>query len=427
MANYHLTVKNIARAGGKSCVSSLAYRSATKLNDLNTGQSFNYSKKQNVNHVEILTGDNAPKWLKDIAKECISDRQSALQKLSVIFENAEKRKDSQVYREIEFSLPRELTNEQNIEWSKKFINDVCVKKGMLSVLHFHFDCDEKTGEKKPHCHVLLSTRDVTEEGLSIHKRRDWNDKSLVIEWREQCAQYQNAALKEQGFETRVDHRSYVDRHVDIKAQPKKGKAVSQMTEKGIQTDKQKEFDFVKSANKFKILKNPEIVLSIVTANHSTFVRHNIAEVLNRYIDDPKEFQNLYVRLLASQKLVILNDKRGEGEEKIYTTTDMLKTEMNLVKEAENLAAQRTHPVSADCIEKVIQKNNERLSEYGGLSKDQENAIRHMLSDAQMSCVIGFAGTGKTTSLEAAKEAWEESGYKVIGIAPTGRASDNIEQ
>jgi Ti-type conjugative transfer relaxase TraA len=427
MANYHLTVKNIARAGGKSCVSSLAYRSATKLNDLNTGQSFNYSKKQNVNHVEILTGDNAPKWLKDIAKECLSDRQSALQKLSVIFENAEKRKDSQVYREIEFSLPRELTNEQNIEWSKKFIHDVCVKKGMLSVLHFHFDCDEKTGEKKPHCHVLLSTRDVTEEGLSIHKRRDWNDKSLVIEWREQCAQYQNATLKEQGFETRVDHRSYIDRHVDIEAQPKKGKAVSQMTEKGIQTDKQKEFDFVKAANKFKILKNPEIVLSIVTANHSTFVRHNIAEILNRYIDDPKEFQNLYVRLLASQKLVILNDKRGEREEKIYTTTDMLKTEMNLVKGAENLAAQRTHHVSADCIEKVIQKNNERLSVYGGLSKDQENAIKHMLSSKQMACVIGFAGTGKTTSLEAAKEAWEESGYKVIGIAPTGRASDNIEQ
>lgn len=427
MANYHLTVQMISRSGGKSCVSSLAYRSATKLNDLKTGQSFDYSKKQNVNHVEILTDDNAPKWIKDIAKECISNRQSALQKLSEIFEKSENRKDSQVYREVEFSLPRELTNEQNIEWSKKFINDVCFKKGMFSVLHFHFDCDEKTGEKKPHCHVLLSTRDLTEDGLSIYKRRDWNNKSLLMEFREQCAQYENVALKEHGFETRVDHRSYVDRDVDIEAQPKKGKAVSQMTEKGIQTDKQKEFDFVKAANKFKILKNPEIVLSIVTANHSTFVRHNIAEVLNRYIDDPKEFQNLYVRLLASQKLVVLNDKRGEGEEKIYTTTDMLKTEMNLVKEAENLAAQRTHPVSADCIEKVIQKNNERLSEYGGLSKDQENAIRHMLSSEQMACVIGFAGTGKTTSLEAAKEAWQDSGYKVIGIAPTGRASDNIEQ
>jgi Ti-type conjugative transfer relaxase TraA len=427
MANYHLTVKHISRSGGKSCVSSLAYRSATKINDLNTGQSFDYSKKQNVNHVEILMNDNSPKWIQDIAKECVLNRQSALQKLSFIFENSEKRKDSQVYREIEFSLPRELTNAQNIEWSKKFIHDVCVKKGMLSVLNYHFDCDEKTGEKKPHCHVLLSTRDVTEEGLSIHKRRDWNDKSLVIEWREQCAQYQNSALKEHGFETRVDHRSYIDRNVDIEAQPKKGRAVSEMTKRGIKADKQKEFDFVKAANKFKILKNPEIVLSIVTANHSTFVKHNIAEVLNRYIDDPKEFQSLYIRLLVSQKLVILNDKSGDGEENIYTTTDILKTEMNLVKEAENLASQRTHHVSAGCIEKVIQKNNDRLSEYGGLSKDQENAIKHMLSDAQMSCVIGFAGTGKTTALEAAKEAWEESGYKVVGIAPTGRASDNIEQ
>jgi len=37
-----------------------------------------------------------------------------------IIEAAEKRKDARVYREVEFALPNELTNEQNIEWSDEF-------------------------------------------------------------------------------------------------------------------------------------------------------------------------------------------------------------------------------------------------------------------------------------------------------------------
>jgi ATP-dependent exoDNAse (exonuclease V) alpha subunit len=41
-------------------------------------------------------------------------------------------------------------------------------------------------------------------------------------------------------------------------------------------------------------------------------------------------------------------------------------------------------------------------------------------------VIGYAGAGKTTSLEAAKEGWEQASYKVLGLAPTGRAARNIE-
>jgi Ti-type conjugative transfer relaxase TraA len=428
MANYHLTVKAISRKNGKSCVAALAYRSATVLVDQRTGEIYHYINKDNVGYVEIMVPENSPLWIKDLSKECEVSRQTALQKFSDIIEAAERRKDARVYREIEFSLPNELTPEQNITWAREFVRDACIAKGMVAVLNFHFDVDPKTGQEKPHCHVLLSTRELTETGFGM-KNRDWDKKELVEEWREQCAQYQNAALKELGFEVQVSHLSYADQGLDIDPQPKRGSNVSQMKGRGKETDKQELFDIVRLKNQFKIVKNPEIVFSIVTSKHSTFTRKDIAKVLHRYIDDVDQFRVLHDRLMASPELVSLASSgfHKHSQEPVYTTKEMLRIEMGLVKTAEGLAAQQTHKVASSVVDEVINKHNKKLIKYGGLSPDQKVAIRHMLSAEQVSCVIGFAGAGKTTCLEAAREAWEEAGYTVIGLAPTGKAARNIEE
>jgi len=300
MANFHGTMKMISRQGGKSCVAALAYRSATKLEDQRTGEMWDYTQKGFVGHVEIMVPEGAPQWIVDLAQECSVDRQAALQKLSNIFEAAENRKDSQVYREFEFSLPNELTEEQNIAWAKDFIHHTFVKKGMVAIPCFHFDVDRETGMAKPHCHLLLSTRDLTEDGFGL-KNRAWNDKSLCEEAREQCAAYQNLALKEHGFEVQVSHLSYADRGLDIDPQPKRGAKIVDMTERGIETDKQKIFDMVRLKNQFRIVKNPELVFSIVTSKHSTFTRKDIAKVLHRYIDDADQFRILHDRLMGSKR------------------------------------------------------------------------------------------------------------------------------
>jgi Ti-type conjugative transfer relaxase TraA len=423
MANYHGTMKAISRQGGKSCVAALAYRSAGKFHDLQTGDVFDYTNKEHVDHVEILYPKESPAWILELAEECKTSRISALQKLSNVFEAAEKRKDSQVYREFEFSLPNELIHEQNIKWVSEFVQNVFVEKGMVAITNFHFDVDKKTGMNKPHCHVLLSTRSLEEDGFGL-KQREWNSKNLVMEAREQYAAYQNFALKEHGFETRVDHRSYEDRGLDIEGQPKLGSAILDMAKRGFKLDKLENFNAIKLKNQFKILKNPELVFSIVTSNHSTFTRHDIVRVLNRYIDDADQFREMQDRLLGSNHLVQLEAKKGK--EPIYTTDEILRVELGLVNTAERMSVQQTHPVSDEVIKGVIIKQNENLVEYGGLSSDQAGAIRHMLSGEQISCVVGYAGAGKTTSLEAAKEAWEVSGYKVIGLAPTGKAAREIE-
>jgi len=430
LAHYHFTVRARSRRNGRSTVDVLAYCSATDLLDLRNGEVYRYAAKKgaNVFHVDMLLPEGAPQWIVEIAHECQPDRQSALQKFSDIIEAAERRKDSRVYREVEFALPNELTNEQNVAWADTFVKDFFVAKGMVAIVNYHLDVDEKTGTLKPHCHVLLSTRDLTEDGFRRCKNLAWNSKGLVVDAREQFAAYQNAALKVHGFEARVDHRSLEEQGLFniIDPQPKLGCNVREMIQRGLQTDRQKIFDAVRLKNQFKILKNPDLVFSIVTANHATFTRKDIAKVLNRYVDDPDQFRILLDRLMASEQLVNLESARHRSGEAIYTTRSMLRVEQNLVRQAEFLSAQNTHPVSSEIVEKVIANYNKKLEEHGGLSFDQQAAIRHMLSASQISCVVGFAGAGKTTCLEAVREAWEEAGYRVLGLAPTGRGQQNIE-
>lgn len=428
MAHYHFTIKAVSRKGGKSTVAKLAYRSATDLKDLRNGETYYYSNRCDVFHVDILLPEGAPQWIIDLALECQTDRQSALQKLSNIFEAAEKRIDARVYREAEFALPNELTDEQNIEWSKEFVRDFFCKKGMVAIVNYHQKVDKETGISKPHCHVLLSTRNLTDEGLDPHKNREWDSQDLVDEGREAFANYQNAALARYGFDVRVTHLSYEDRELDIEAQPKLGQNVREMTARGMATDKQKIFDIVRLKNQFKIVKNPEIVFKIVTSMHATFTRKDIAKVLHRYIDDAQQFRVLLDRLMTSKELVNLESSgiHRDTEEPVYTTQEMLRVELNLIRQADHLSTKNTHGVSAEIVEKVIARHHEKFKKHGGLSPDQEAAIRHMLAGSQISCVVGFAGAGKTTCLEAVREAWEEAGYKILGIAPTGKAARNIE-
>ena len=98
MAIYHLSMKPLTRASGRSAVAAAAYRAAERLENERDGLVHDYTKRSGVEHAEIVLPAGAEaEWARD---------RSALWNAA---EAAEKRKDARVAREIEVALPHELS------------------------------------------------------------------------------------------------------------------------------------------------------------------------------------------------------------------------------------------------------------------------------------------------------------------------------
>ncbi len=439
MAIYHLSVKVLSR-GGRNTVRAIAYRAGCELYDHRTDQTFDYADKP-VQHVELTLPQNAPEWAKDIQKLIAEDRQKGVQTLCDMVEAAEKRIDARLWREFEFALHRELTEEQNMALARAFVEEQLCSHGMIAQLNFHFDVDEKTGEDKPHCHVVAATRRLEEHGLSAQKDRDWNKKEVLLELREQWAHYSNAHLKLHGHDVQIDHRSHKERGIEVEPQPKLGRNILEQ-EKRVQqlegmkegkgftpvTEKMQAFQAARIRNLYRIMRQPDVVFDIVTKHHATFMWGDVQKVLHRYVNEISLFQRLEDKLRNSKELLVLRPEGvGLEERAIYTTRSMLKAEKELVETAENLASHLSHAISPVSLHHGLFVIQEKLKEKGStLSEGQEEAIRHVVAEGQLKCLVGYAGAGKTTALEACRETWEAEGYRVYGLAPTGRAAQNLE-
>ena len=76
-------------------------------------------------------------------------------------EQIEKARDSQLAREIEAALPRELSREQQLALVRAYVKDNFVDKGMCADFAIH---DKGTGN--PHVHIMLTVRP-----LDVYKRQ----------------------------------------------------------------------------------------------------------------------------------------------------------------------------------------------------------------------------------------------------------------
>jgi len=198
MAIFYLNVKTHARtdSSNNKVVRSAAYRSGSILTDASTGNKYNYSRKREVVYSEIRGPEKLPARFKN-REELWSD-----------VEKIEKRCDAQLFREIEVALPIELTRVQMVELIRIYVDEYAVKYGMIADFSIHDD-----GNGNPHCHIMLTMRDIEGDGFG-KKNRDWNDKKFLERWRKGWEKEANKALKSAGFDVRIDSRSYADQGID---------------------------------------------------------------------------------------------------------------------------------------------------------------------------------------------------------------------
>jgi len=407
MAIYHFSAKVISRATGASAVASAAYRSASRLPDERLGRTHDFTNKPGVIHSDVMLPDNAPDHLRDRTT------------LWNTVEAGEVRKDAQLAREVEFSIPREMSQEQGVALARDFVTREFVDRGMIADLNVHWDMGAD-GLSKPHAHVMLTMREVDGDGFG-KKVRDWNRTELLGQWRERWADHVNERLASLDIDARVDHRSLEAQGIALEPQHKIGPAGARRLERGEAAERAEDHLRIARENGEKIIASPEIALDAVTRQQATFTRDDMLGFLHRHTADKEQFDRAYAAVRASRELVQLGqDGRGAYR---FTSRDMIAVEERLDRSADALVGSRDHAVTDRHRGLALRSAAARGL---ALSGEQRSAFEHVTGREGLASVVGYAGSGKSAMLGVAREAWAGAGFTVRGAALSGIAAENLE-
>lgn len=234
MAIFHFSAQMISRGAGRSCVAAAAYRTGTRLHDAHTGLDHDFTRRADVREAVIVTPDEAPAWAQD--------RQSLWDAVNA----AEKRGDAQTAREIEVSLPRELTPDQQRALVVGYVQRAFAAQGMVADIGIHEG--HNPDQPNPHAHILLTTRPLTPDGFGP-KNRDWNRKDQLMGWRQGWAAAVNRALEQAGHPERIDARSFQDQGIaDRQPTIHEGVAARAMERRGLPAERMQQNRDIKAYN-----------------------------------------------------------------------------------------------------------------------------------------------------------------------------------
>jgi Ti-type conjugative transfer relaxase TraA len=111
--------------------------------------------------------------------------------------------------------------------------------------------------------------------------------------------------------------------------------------------------------------------------------------------------------------------RADPTERRYSTPEMLRVEQQLVETAQRRLDAGVGVARPEALDSAI-------ASRPTLGPEQAEMVRALTTSGRgVEVVVGRAGTGKTYALDAARQAWETSGHRVIGCATAARASEEL--
>lgn len=421
---FHLSVKIMSRSKGHNVVAAAAYRAGEALQDnadniapitdVFNGKpahpkattTHDYRRRAGVMSSFIMSPKDAPGWTQDRGM------------LWNQVERAEKRKDAQLAREVIVSLPSvDIFNHLNDENKarklktfyekilRQYANDNFVKEGMIADIALHAP-SEKNDERNFHAHIMLSMREINEDGFG-KKDRGWNAPAKLDGWRSAWSNHINDTLTKNKVGGFIDHRTYEARGLDIATTKPLGKEYHRAERRGADTPIGNDNRKVKAANKagHKYLEK--------LFEHSPMApEHEILGAITKAgYDNALEVRDI---LEKEGTLIRLKSRETDMDSGMWSLAP-IKSRADIIKKAGDALYKRNHyavPV------KVVQ---------GITSKRRDKAVREALNytaQPQGFKVIEAENNGyKNTYLSSCREMYKGAGYDVISVARNNSGKD----
>ena len=159
------------------------------------------------------------------------------------------------------------------------------------------------------------------------------------------------------------------------------------------------------------------VLTSMTERRSTFTAADLERTLAKQIPDAVDRAQFGNAVLQQAGVVQLSDQAG-GPTSRYTTKVVLTTEQHVLRAADGLARNNRHGVTDTARAEVLDR-------FATMRADQRAAFLHATEATGLSLIDGQAGTGKSYTMAAVREAYEAAGNSVIGLAPTNAVAQDM--
>jgi ATP-dependent exoDNAse (exonuclease V) alpha subunit len=445
MALYSCSASIISRSSGPSAVAAAAYRAGAKLSDERQGLVWDFERRLGILHSEIVLPKGAPAWS--------SDRERLWNAAEMRETGHAKQNSACLARDFRIALPHEATHEQRLVLAREFAQFLVGRYGGAVDFALHTP-DRKGDDRNFHAHVMLSSRRLTEEGFGA-KIRELDDRRKgpieIAAIRQAWEDIQNRLLDELGIE-RVSCKSLEAQGVDREATLHLGVSATALERKGEATElgdfnrgiaeRNAERERLKSEHASLAAKiidldaerakrddrqairseaktlDPDRILAALTERRSTFTRTDLNRHLTEFLPEPKARSAFTDRILEREAVIPLREG-ADAPVSRYTTRQVLDDERRVTETAKRLATDTRHGIGAT-------KLAETLDNHTSLDGEQREALHRATGAEGLAIIAGEAGTGKSTTLAAIREAYEADGYRVTGFAWTNAVVQNLK-
>lgn len=416
---------HVSRSTGRSCVQSVAYITRSCLQEDRRGITADYRSRDVDVFWETLApeGSGIDKKNLDIWNKLESYEDTYADKryknLDAINKYKATARTAQTYV---YALPRELTLEQNIDLIRNVVNERFVSKGLISTFGIHWE------EGNPHVHIQVSERAILPDGTFSYVKvaRELSTPKALKETRKIFADKTNDLFQSLGMDVRVDHRSFVERLIDLVPPIHKGYTAHQLEREGLSSRIGKENEQISEANKERIAREPGIIIKELSSTQATFSEMDVIRLMQKRLKDDMGILGDHVLHGVMKNSVEVGI--GIDNSKRYTSQEYADKEAKVLECFEVFQANKARiKIDPNKVEELLGRLEEQGKERGFKPNEgQINGIRTLCGDGQISVLIGRAGTGKTTTMAAVVQLHKEAGFNVIGMAPSATAATQLE-